>query len=385
MRILIVTSKYLPSVGGLETAVHALNRQLRACGHDTLIVTNRHSRRLPQVEEIDGTTVRRFFFTSGLPRLSPVQLLKYPARLAAAPAAYAGLKRAIHEFRPDVINLHFVGHPTAYLLAALRGLDIPLVVSLHGEDVETDLVCSPVRRRVFASAVSRAACVTSNSQYLLDLAVRHCPGIRAKGAVVGNGCDPLPAPTLSVPGERTVLSAGRLVKKKGIDILLRAFAAIAPENARLRLIIAGDGPEMSALQSLALSLGISDAVDFEGSVGRQALSDLMARAAVFCLPSRKEPFGIVLLEALSFGLPVVATAVGGVPEVLEGGKLGYLVPPDDPGAMAEAIRKALAQGPPQPPEVLKSLVRARYDWAVVTARYLSVYEQAIASQRPRSP
>ena len=106
----------------------------------------------------------------------------------------------------------------------------------------------------------------------------------------------------------------------------------------------------------------------------------MANASVFCLPSRKEPFGIVLLEALSFGLPVVATAVGGVPEVLGGGSLGYLVGPDDPEALAAALNKAAKQGPPAPPEHLKKVVRERYDWGVITARYLSVYEQAIQTQ-----
>jgi len=380
MRILLVTSKYLPSVGGLETAVRELNARLRAAGHETLIVTNRHSRRLPRVEVLDGTTVRRFFFTSGLPRHTPAQVLKYPLRLAAAPAAFAGLKRTIREFKPDVVNLHFVGHPTAYLLAALRGSSIPLVVSLHGEDVETDLVQSPVRRRLFVAIASRAAYVTSNSQYLLNLAARRCPGLGEKGVVVGNGSHPLPPPVPGAGRARHVLCVCRLVPKKGVDVLIRAFALLAHEDAGARLVIAGDGPEMPVLQSLARTLGIAQAVTFTGSVDRQALSNLMANASVFCLPSRKEPFGIVLLEALSFGLPVVATAVGGVPEVLGGGSLGYLVGPDDPEALAAALNKAAKQGPPAPPEHLKKVVRERYDWGVITARYLSVYEQAIQTQ-----
>lgn len=380
MRILIVTSKYLPSVGGLETAVRELNARLRAAGHETLIVTNRHSRRLPPDEVVDGTAVRRFFFTSGLPRPTPAQLLKYPVRLAAAPAAFTGLKQTIREFRPEVVNLHFVGHPTAYLLAALRGSAVPLVVSLHGEDVETDLVQSPVRRRLFAAIATRAACVTSNSQFLLDLAARRCPGLSEKGVVVGNGSHPLPPPDPGADRPQHVLCVCRLVPKKGVDVLLRAFARLEHDAAGARLVIAGDGPEMPVLLSLVRSLGLAQAVTFTGSVDRQALSNLMAGASVFCLPSRKEPFGIVLLEALSFGLPIVATAVGGVPEVLEGGALGYLVPPDDPAALAAALRKAAAQGPPAPPEHLKKVVRERYDWGVIAARYLRVYEQAIQTR-----
>lgn len=378
MRILLVTSKYLPSVGGLETAVRELNRHLQQAGHETLIVTNRHSRKLSPREQIDGTEVRRFFFTSGLPKLTPVQLMKYPARLAAAPGALLGLRRTIAEFRPDVVNLHFVGHPTPYLLAALGGSNIPLVVSLHGEDVETDLEHSASRRKWFRQAVALARAVTSNSAYLLGRATTFAPEILERATVVGNGCTFSDAAAASVQHQRqTVLCVSRLVHKKGIDILLQAFQMLERSERTPELVLVGDGPEMAALRSLAEALGISGTVHFEGKLAGESVATLMRSADVYCLPSRKEPFGIVLLEAMSFGLPIVATAVGGVPEVLEDGRLGYLVPSENPATMADAIKQALENGPPCSPEDLMRHVRERYDWNVIASRFIEVYERAI--------
>ncbi len=386
MRILLVTSKYHPSIGGLETAVRALNCQLRAQGHETVIITNRHSRHLSPVETIDETTVYRFFFTSGLPALTPVQIAKYPARLAAAPAALVGLKRIVREFLPDVVNLHFVGHPTAYLLLALREGNLPLIVSLHGEDVETDIQRSAVRRQVFRNAIKSAAMVTSNSRYLLEQAAQVASSAGDKGIVVGNGFEPFkPVEHVEGPQNPFVLAVARMVYKKGIDVLLEAFRLVVERNSDVRLIIAGDGPERQALDAQVSRLGVGDRVTFVGPADRSMLASLLSAASVYCLPSRREPFGIVLLEALSFGLPVVATKVGGVPEVLDDGEYGYLVPPEDPPATADAIVKALEIGPPQPAGRLISMVTEKYNWQSVANRYMQAYEKALERNSGRLP
>jgi len=131
-------------------------------------------------------------------------------------------------------------------------------------------------------------------------------------------------------------------KKKGLDVLLRAFALLRHGAAGpLRLVLVGDGPLRGDLEALALSLGLSDHVDFLGRKGRRDVARLLQNCEVFVLPSRSEPFGIVLIEAMACRKPVVSTKVGGIPEIIETGKNGILVEPDDPSALAEALATVL--------------------------------------------
>ena len=138
---------------------------------------------------------------------------------------------------------------------------------------------------------------------------------------------------------RFILSVASFEPKKGLDTLLRAFKLVRQgprKDVMLALIGAdrGSGPE---LVQLAAQLGLSDHVVFCGPVDHSDVHPYYEAASVFCLPSRAEPFGIVLLEAGAFRRPVVATAVGGIPEILTDGVNGSLVPPDDPAALADRL------------------------------------------------
>ena len=126
-------------------------------------------------------------------------------------------------------------------------------------------------------------------------------------------------------------------KKKGIDVLLRAFALVRDRDPELRLVLAGDGPLRSGLEEIAASLKIADKVDFLGQQGRTQVANLLHACEVFVLPSRSEPFGIVLVEAMACKKPIVATTAGGIPEIIENRRNGILVRPNDDNALAEAL------------------------------------------------
>ena len=131
-----------------------------------------------------------------------------------------------------------------------------------------------------------------------------------------------------------VKTLGRFVHKKGFDVLLHAAAHAAAQGATFRLEIGGDGPERSSLKALAARLGIGDRVTFCGWIDDVAA--FLADADLFVLPSRIEPFGIVVLEAMACGVPIVATRVSGPLETLDE-HTALLVPSDDPAALAEAM------------------------------------------------
>jgi glycosyltransferase involved in cell wall biosynthesis len=140
------------------------------------------------------------------------------------------------------------------------------------------------------------------------------------------------------PASLVITAAGSLVHRKGHDVLLRAFAQL-PRDRDIRLVIAGDGPERAAYEALAGDLGVRPRVHFVGHAGRMA--DIYRASDIVALASRADAFGLVLAEAGYFRLPAVATKVGGIPEVIEDGVTGLLVPPDDPDALATAITRLI--------------------------------------------
>ncbi len=170
-----------------------------------------------------------------------------------------------------------------------------------------------------------------------------------------------------------ILSVARQYRRKNTASLLRAFRKVCSLNPGVRLRIVGEGPELTRLQSLASRLGLVDSVRFVGSVdGLEALQREYASADVFCLPSLQEGFGIVYLEAMAAGLPIVAARAGSTPEVAPHGEVSLLVDPDDEAALARALERLVSDA-----DLRRRLGDAgnrrwrSYDWPIVAGRFLA--------------
>jgi hypothetical protein len=160
---------------------------------------------------------------------------------------------------------------------------------------------------------------------------------RLQGIVGGN-----PRHELGIsPGSVVIVTAGSLIRRKGQDVLIRAFATLTA-GRDTHLLVAGEGPERACYEALASELGVRGRVHFLGH--REDVAALYRAADITALASRADSFGLVLAEAGYFSVPAVATTVGGIPEVVEDGVTGLLVPPDDPAALAEALVR-LADNP----------------------------------------
>lgn len=149
--------------------------------------------------------------------------------------------------------------------------------------------------------------------------------------------------------------AGVLTRVKGVDVLLEAFSILRSRGRPATLVIAGDGPERRRLERAARRLGVDGAVRWEGNLPRQRLVQILDEATVFVLPSRSEGLGRVVVEAMARARPVVATSVGGVPDVIVHGLTGVLTRPDDPGSLADCIDELLAH--PERAEAMGSRAR----------------------------
>lgn len=253
----------------------------------------------------------------------------------------------------DVIVAHFL-YPTASLARIASMLSgRPYVLVAHGMDV-TSVQGRGLFARLSLAATRRASLVVVVSK-ALEARVR--AELRLPGSVpivvINMGVDRsvfMPAAGEGArlelgwsQDEKVALFAGNLIERKGVDVLVAAFARLHADGTCSRLVLAGAGPLRQLLGVQATALGVSDVVQFAGPVDAGSLAHLMAAADVFVLPSRSEPLGVVLLEAMACGTPVVASRVGGIPEIVGDG-CGALVEPDDDAALAEGIATVLSHG-----------------------------------------
>lgn len=361
LNILLVVSSYLPNLGGLQSVTSQLAGELERRGHHVEVLTQRYPRGLAAEEIIGGIRVQRWHFLTPRWRYlksGRVDLLF--AGLVYFPLTILRLLWRIARDKPDVVNLHFVGAPAVFLLIARSVMRFRFVVSLHGDDVEGLLHRPWVDRWVFRATLRRTDAVTACSRYLIEHVRTIEPSIEAKAQIVYNGTDvacslPLATPIRSGDfrpsreGERafTLLAVGRMVPKKGFDILLKSYAMIERDEPCVRLMLVGDGPEYGALQLLARDLGIDGKIEWRGVQKHEAVIQSIEASDLVVVPSRAEPFGLVALEAMASGKPVVATRVGGLPEVLDGAD-AVLVEPDNPPALARAIQQVLTRLEHQP-------------------------------------
>jgi glycogen(starch) synthase len=358
VRVALLPSAYAPSVGGVEELTRRLGDQLVAGG-----------------DQVEIWTIR---FALPMPRSRPATLACFPA---AAARALRTLSRAAAEFRPDLLHVQCFSANGIYATALAAWERLPLVVTLQGETVMDDQDIyerSTSLRAGLRLGVRRAAAVTACSRFTLDDAVERFGLRRGSGLVVPNGVETAgdcgaPQPIV-VPFERFLLGLGRVVAKKGFDLLLEAFARLAPRQPGLGLVLAGDGPDRAGLAAHAARLGLADRVQFAGALGRAEVAWAMGAAEVFVLPSRVEPFGIVVLEALRAGRPVVVSSRGGAGEIVRHEREGLVADPLDSAQFAGAIARLLDDRCLAGRLAAAGRRRVRdFDWSAVAGEYRDIY------------
>jgi glycosyltransferase involved in cell wall biosynthesis len=247
------------------------------------------------------------------------------------PWAVRRLESVARSFRPDVVHAHYASHYG--LLAALAGYR-PLVVSVWGADVEVFPERRALNRRLLAWTLNRADRVTATSRHLAAVAARYR---RGRVDVVPWGLEPVwfeggvPEPP---PTPFTVVCNKHLERVYGPDLLIRA---LAPMPGEWRLALLGEGSARRELEALARDLGVAERVEWPGRLDPAGVRRWLDAAHVACFPSRRESFSVATLEASARGRPVVAARVGGLPEVVEDGVTGLLIPPEDVDALRDAL------------------------------------------------
>jgi glycosyltransferase involved in cell wall biosynthesis len=350
MRILLLHD-YGTVSGGAEVMIVNLRDDLRARGHQALLFTST-ARPLPLPIVADETC-----FGTVSPLRRGLQ--------AFNPHAVIRLRQVLKSFRPDVVFVKmFLTQLSPLILPLLR--DVPSVLSV----VNYNLIC-PLNTKTLPDgspcrSPAGAICHSSGCMPWLgvarDAVQKHLTDLNVFDHIFTNSGwvarrlgdedvrvdsyvhNGIPRQAQRPPlGKYPVVGyAGRLVPKKGVDVLLSAMAVVHGQLPEARLLIAGDGPERTRLECLANDLGIEAVVDFSGHLDSMAMEDALASAWVQAVPSLwEEPFGLVAAESMMRGTAVVASNAGGLTEQVIDGKTGYLVPPGNANSLARALERIL--------------------------------------------
>lgn len=365
-----------------------LARTYKRKGHKILVVAPRWPRSLSPSDTVDGQTVLRL--PMPMPSRHPRSLASFFLRFGGSVIRMLSIG---WRWRPDVVHVHCVGPNGLYALILVPLLRLPLIVTSHGEqtmDATQVYERSAVQRWVLRRLLRRADAVSACSADALRHLEPYGPDgpVVAPSSVIHNGIDlsEFRQPSPASPHPRPYLLAlGRHVWNKGFDVLLRAYAGLAPRYPAIDLIVAGDGAEHTDLIALARDLGIADRVVFPGRTDRAQTATLFHHALFFVLPSLQEPFGIVNLEAMAAGKAVIATRTGGVPEIVHDGQNGLLVPPADVDALARAMETLLHDHTyaVRLGTAGARLVAERYTWDHVSSSYLTLYERVLSRRAMR--
>jgi glycogen(starch) synthase len=377
MRVALVPSAYAPAIGGVEELTARLARRLLDAGDAVEVWTTRHPPDLLEDEDVNGVRVRRFAFP--MPRVSARGLARFPHEAARVRVAMVG---AAAQFGADVIHVQCFGANGAYATWLARRVRTPLVLTLQGETVmdDTDIYDRSLALRLsLRLGLRNAAAVTGCSRFVLSDVERRFGLTPGRSIVIPNGVEIVEGVTpqpLSLPFERFVLGVGRVVKKKGFDLLLDAFARIAPRHPNVGLVIGGSGSARGELLTAAAAAGLGDRIAFPGTLSRAEIAWALRAAAVFVLPSRVEPFGIVVVEALRAGCPTIVSSHGGATEIVRDGVDGIVADPHDIAALATTIDRLLCDDALAQRLARSGRLRALdFDWGPIAHRYREVYEQ----------
>jgi glycosyltransferase involved in cell wall biosynthesis len=381
MRILMVNYEFPPLGGGGGVASYQIAKALAAREHEIDVLTTAWQD-LPGEEIIDGLTIYRVpvLGRGDLATASIVSMLSF------LPSGVARGLRTLRKKRYDIVNTHFA-IPSGPTGVALSGIfKIPQILTIIGGDIydptkrlspSNNVLLRAVVRRVLDSSAQ----IIAISQDIKDRAQRDLR-CHTKIEVIHYGLtppqfEPKSRQELGIPPDEVVLiSVGRLIKRKALGDVLLALSRL--EARRFRLLIVGDGPEEEHLRDLAQRLGISSQVDFMGAIWGARKFQYLAAADMFVLPSIHEGFGLVFLEAMHCGLPVIASSSGGQTDFLEEGKTGFLIPVGDAQGLAEAIlRVANDDGlRRQISEFNKEYVR-RFHISHVAERYEALFSEVL--------
>jgi glycosyltransferase involved in cell wall biosynthesis len=395
MKILRVTSLGYES-GGAENGMVLLKPVLEKMGYTVKVFSSNFNPDIKHFSDFEFTALE----------YQPL-LLRVLYRIFY-PHSFFALKKVLREYQPDIVQLHTMYQVSPSVLFLLR--KYPTIVTVHGaEEYVPNLMVWAFPKTFFTEGAEEFVYQNLNmigkmhyafikyiTRPLYRVGLRNAYVFLVMSSYMQKEIEKEDIQSVCIPNatalfpespldvsKKTVLYAGRLEKIKGVQYLIRAFSNVVLKYPDAKLVIAGSGPYVQALENLVKSEKLSEQVQFVGHRTREELHSLYRESSIVCVPSLwPEPFGKVGLEAMSVGRPVIASDVGGISEWLIDGTTGFLVPPKDESALTEKILILFSDEELLRKMSKRAVVRAQ-DFSIETyaTRVVALYEDAIAKQK----
>ena len=367
MKIVILVSMFPPShIGGAEIAAQNEARFLSKRGHDVFVVTS-SARGIKSHYKEDGFSANRIYY----PKVKFFGVIIFWLRCFFT----------IRKINPDIVYVEIIQMGIPCFLAK-KIFNIPYVVQCQGSDVYLPWRLKKVTTKIVFNNAAAVIALTENMKAEIK------KNYKNNLFIIPNGINleefkvfprQLARKELGIKEEENVvIFIGSLKAVKGVKYLIEAVSIAREKGVWLKLLLVGGGEEKEELRNLSEKFAVKDCVSFIGSVQNKEVSKYMGASDIFVLPSLSEGFGIVNLEAMACGLPVIATNVGGIPDIIKDGENGFLVDPKDSAQIAEKIlllfenAKLRAKMSANNKEEVK-----KYSLDIVTDKLIDVYSSCL--------
>ena len=370
-----------PVYGGSGVVATELGIALAARGHEIHFISYALPFRL-------GKLAPNIFFHEV--NVTSYPLFEYPPYSLTLTSKMADIAK--HE-KLDVLHVHYaIPHATSAVVARQileqQGIRIPVVTTLHGTDI-TLVGRDPSFAPVVTYSINESDGVTAVSEYLKKETLNNFD-IERDITVIPNFIDTERfkrqessslKQKLCPNCEKVLVHVSNFRPVKNAKLVVEIFHRLRKENAPIKLLLVGDGPDRMPAEHLARELGVYEDVRFMGK--QEAVQDILSVADVFVMPSGSETFGLAALEAMACGVPVVASNIGGLPELVDHGENGFLCPLDNVDAFAERIRQIVSSNSLQQSmgEAARRKAKEAFDNDRVIPVYEALYEATLAEKR----
>ena len=363
MKVGLVTADYFPNVGGVAAHVVGLGEAIAQAGHEAHVITLPLADERKRISQLGNVAVHRPLIPKAKPFYS--WLLHY------------WLRQFLKTSHLDILHVHGL-RP----LEATKNLDVPVIFTNHTSGFLKRISKGEREHRKICKRLEHIQHILAPSHELAETIQQI--GYTGPVDYIPNGVDTdrfYPDSTSFrqqhdiKQDEIVILLARRLVEKNGVIVFAKAVTKL--KELPIRIVFAGDGPERGKIENLLKTADMHDKAVFLGNIPNSTMPEIYRMADISVLPSFMEATSITGLESMACGLPLVGTTVGGIPSLITENNNGYLVPPSDPAALADAIRKLVKDSKLRHDMGLaaREKVINEFSWQTIAQRTIDIYKQ----------